>query len=171
MKKILYNLDLKKHFSLLCVFFVLTSCGFHLHGAYNLPEQLNIMHIQAKDPNSELVNFLKQTLKTNNVVLLESSAPDSANLMLGSEIQEKRVLSVDSKGRAREYEINYQLSFSVSTENNTFSMSKNTIKLQREFLFDTDDVLGKSREQDTLIRDMQQDMVRLIMLRLQAAAN
>ena len=43
------------------------------------------------------------------------------------------------------------------------------LELTRDFTFNPEDVLGKSDEEAELLRDMQHDMVRLIMLRLQAA--
>ena len=162
---------MKKIFIICLALLGMTSCGFHLRGAYQLPEAMNVSFIQASDDNSELVNALKRTLKASNIKLAKTRQQASAVIFIGNELQEKRVLSVDSQGRAREYEINYQISFNVSADKSDFLIAEQKIKLQRDFLFDTEDVLGKSREQQTLVKDMKQDMVRLIMLRLQAAAD
>lgn len=148
--------------------FTVSSCGFHLRGDYVLPSQMKHTFIQTTDKNSELFRALKRALKASGIQLVNTRQQAQAVLNLGTEKQVKRVLSVDTQGRAREYEINYQVTFNVSADENDFSISEQTLKLQRDFLFDTEDVLGKSREQSILIKDMQQDMVRLIMLRLQA---
>ena len=61
------------------------------------------------------------------------------------------------------------MNFELRTAAGQVVFEKQNLKLVRDFLFDTEDVLGKGREEAVLIEDMQQDMVRLIMLRLQAA--
>lgn len=127
-------------------------------------------YIKAVDKNTELVRVLKRALKTSNIKIVDTQQQAQAVLNISNEKQERRILSVDTQGRAREYEINYQISFSVGTDENSFLIAEQTINLQRDYLFDAEDVLAKSREQETLLKDMQQDMVRLIMSRLQAAA-
>jgi len=148
----------------------LISCGFHLRGDFKLPAQMETTYIKAVDKNTELVRVLKRALKTSNIKIVDTQQQAQAVLNISNEKQERRILSVDTQGRAREYEINYQISFSVGTDENSFLIAEQTINLQRDYLFDAEDVLAKSREQETLLKDMQQDMVRLIMSRLQAAA-
>lgn len=149
---------------------LLSSCGFQLRGAYQLPPQMHATWVNAANPNSALARSLKRTLNANGIRLVESQSSSSAVLRLFGEKNSKRVISVDSRGQAREYELSYSISFSLSLADNTALIAEQTLSLQRDFLFDTTDVLGKGREESTLVSDMQQDMVRLIMLRLQAAA-
>jgi len=149
---------------------LLTSCGFHLRGAYQLPAFMKTTYVQADNQSGELVRSLKRRLKANGIRIVDDVHEAAAVFEIQTEILNKRVLSVDSKGRAREYELNYSINFSLldlARENET-TLLQQSLKLEREFLFDTEDVLGKSREEATLVKDMQQDMVRLIMLRLQA---
>ena len=150
---------------------LVTGCGFHLRGAYQLPEAMVKTYVQANNQNSELIRALKRNLKANNIALVENSIEATAILTISSETQNKRILSVDSRGRAREYELNYAVSFNLQDKASNFIVDQQTLKLEREFLFDTEDILGKGREEATLIKDMQQDMVRLILLRLQSAVN
>ena len=147
---------------------VLTSCGFHLKGAYRLPSQMENTFIKTTDENSELIRVLKRTLKASNINVVKTEQKARAVLSVFNEQQSKRVISVDTQGRAQEYELNYQISFDVVAKDSSFLIKEQTIKLQKDFLFDTEDVLGKGREEATLVNDMQQDIVRLIMLRLQA---
>jgi LPS-assembly lipoprotein len=151
------------------IVFALTSCGFHLRGAYRLPTQMAVVFLKAEDNNGEVVRILKRTLKASNINIVETKEESQAVLSLSQRKQSKRVISVDTQGRVLEYELNYQINFSVKAIDSDFEINEQTIKLQRDFLFDAEDVLGKGREEATLIKDMQQDIVRLIMLRLQAA--
>jgi LPS-assembly lipoprotein len=148
----------------------LAACGFHLRSAYRLPSQMAHTFIQADNPHSELTRSLKRDLKASEVDLVTNRDEASAILRLFGESSSRRVISVDSLGRAREYELNYQISFSLSATESDWHVQDQVLKLQRDFLFDPEDVLGKAREEATLITDMQRDIQRLIMLRLQALA-
>lgn len=149
---------------------VLTSCGFQLRGAYKLPAAMQTTFIEAGQDNSELVRALKRSLKASDIVLLDEVSSEAAILKLGGEQKSKRTVSVDAQGRAREYTLTYSVSFSVKAAELEFEMPEQTIKIERDFLFDTEDVLGKSREESQLYKEMQQDIVRLILLRLQSKA-
>ncbi|MFW2373458.1 MAG: LPS assembly lipoprotein LptE [Gammaproteobacteria bacterium] len=158
---------------LLMLGFMLTqvSCGFHLRGAYVLPESMSSTYVKASQQNSELVRHLKRTLKASDIALVESELQATAILDIGGEKQDKRVLSVDSKGLAREYALSYEINFELRSAQGQLELERQTLKLTRDFLFDTEDVLGKGREEAILVRDMQQDMVRLMMLRLSRHKN
>ena len=165
------SMTLKHGVLLIALTLLLSACGFHLRGAYELPAAMQTTFIEVGDPNSELVRSLKRTLKGNDVELVNSRQQAQAVLRLFNEQHSKRVLSVDSRGRAREYELSYQISFELLDADAASIIKEQTLSLQRDFLFDTEDVLGKGREEAVLINDMQQDMVRLIMMRLQSYRN
>ena len=148
----------------------LVACGFHLRGAYQLPVQMQQTYVDASNQNSELVRSLKRSLKANDIETLDSKQNAQATLRIFNETNQKRVISVDAQGRAREYQLIYKVSVSLNTDDDAVKMDAQNLELSRDFLFDTEDVLGKGREEATLIKDMQQDMVRLIMLRIQALA-
>lgn len=125
-------------------------------------------HISAGNPNSELVRGLTRALRANELSLVDNPVDANTILRIISESSAKRVLSVDSQGRAREYELQYKVSFEVTSKDQGFSLPPQQLELQREYLFDPEDVLGKASEEADLIKGMQQDMVRLILLRLKA---
>ncbi|MCK4709440.1 MAG: hypothetical protein KAU21_12550, partial [Gammaproteobacteria bacterium] len=96
-----------------------------------------------------------------------------ATINIENEITTQRVVSVDSQGRASEYELKLEIVFSVSVvdekEHTSFSIKNKKLELIRDYVYDNEAVLGKSREKTVLIRDMQRDASRLIMLQIQAA--
>ncbi len=150
---------------LLCLV-LLTSCGFKLRGAYQLPDAMQLTYIESAS-NSDLTRSLKRSLKSSNIKLATEKTEDAAVLKLSAESRSKRIVSVDSKGRAREYTLSYAVSFSVQTAGD-FEIKNRTVNIDRDFVFDTEDVLGKSREESKLYEEMQQDLIRLILLRLQS---
>ena len=152
---------------LCCLIIMLASCGFQLRGSYQLPEVMQTTYLETPNENSELVRALRRSLQSN-VKLVSSRQQAQASLRLFNEQHNKRILSVDTRGRAREYEINYKISFELTVAGDDKVYEIQHLSLQRDFAFDVEDVLATDREPATLLSDMQQDMVRLIMLRLQA---
>lgn len=146
---------------------LLYGCGFHLRGQYQLNPALEKTWVQTAAENSELVRQLRRQLRASGVALVKSADQASAVLRLSDEKQTRRVVSVDARGRAREYQISYSISFEVEGRGNDFALPQDSVSLTRDYLFDTEDVLGKGREEASLVKDMQQDIVRLIMLKLE----
>lgn len=155
----------------LSLLLVLGSCGFHLRGQYHLNPALQKTWIQAASQNSDLVRQLRRQLRASGVELVKSADQASAVLRLTDEKQQKRVLSVDANGRAREYQIIYSITVAVDGQGDgpgkDYSLAPESVSLTRDYLFDTEDVLGKGREEASLVKDMQQDVVRLILLKLE----
>ena len=175
-----FSLSGRYCFSLLLVTcsLLLASCGYHLRGAYKLPPQMATTVIRSDNMNGELVRSLRRGLETGGINVVSEANPADSDTVKQSEVtvlrifkekQSKRVLSVDINGRVREFELYYKISLELTGEDGFF-VPEQTLELSRDFLFDPEDVLGKSDEEADLLRDMQRDMVRLVMLRLQAVA-
>jgi len=150
----------------------LTACGFHLRGAFQLPEELSTVYLGAKS-STVLVEDLRLILKTNGSLIVSDVTKANSSITIEKEKNTQRVISVDSSGRAREYELTYEVVFSVKThaenEKSKINIENKKLKLIRDYVYDSEAVLGKSREKNILIRDMQRDASRLIMLQTQAA--
>lgn len=152
---------------------MLSACGFHLRGAFELPDEMSLVFLSAKNHNSELLLDIKRVLKTNGSVVVTDATTAKARLKIKSEKQTQRVISVDSHGRASEYELKFDVIYSLSTmsesEQTMIRIKDRKVTLIRDYLYDSAAVLGTSREKSVLIRDMQRDAARLIMLQIQAA--
>ncbi len=147
---------------------LLSACGFQLRGAYQLPPEMQQTYLQSP-AETDLVRLLQRQLKASGVTLVAQASQGAATFKVISESRSKRIVSVDTRGRAREYTLTYSVRFSVKHDS-AFSFAEQSVELDRDFLFDTEDVLGKSRGEAELYESMQQDVVRLIMLRLQGRA-
>lgn len=150
---------------LLCMS-LLTACGFHLRGKVDLPEQLSPLYVKAENLNSDLLRELDRLFRTNNVSRAESEARASAVLEIIQVIKSQRVLSVDTRGRVREYELSLRIQYSLRGKD-VSSLDK-TIHLGRDLLFDPDSVLAIGYEQEVLYEDMNRDAARLILQQLAA---
>jgi len=141
-----------------------SACGFQLRGAVELPAVLQPVYLYGAG-EEELAHQLAVLLKENNTVLADAEAQAASRLKIVSQKQTRRILSVDSRGRAREYELNYSVLYQLRSEHIN---ADNVVKLRRVLAFDPDNVLGASNEEQTLYRDMQRDAARLILQQLEA---
>jgi len=171
MNRVKQTADLKKILPWLLCLTLLSACGFQLRGAYQLPEAMHTTYVDASTSKSSLVKSLKRNLKLNNITLLDEESDGAAILKINSENKRKRIVSVDSKGRAREYSLVYEINFSVVNTQLNFKVNNQLISINRDFLFDTEDVLGNAKGEAQLYSEMQEDLVRLVLLRLQSRAN
>ena len=165
-----YKTKLLKQFLVFLLGVSLVSCGFKLRGAYELPEAMQVTYIDSLQVSSGLVRALKIALKDSSVKVADIKTNDAAILRLYKETRDKRTVSVDVQGRAREYTLTYALRFSVLSGQQKFEITEQVIHIERDFIFDPEDVLGNSRGESQLYEEMQQDLVRLLLLRLQSKA-
>lgn len=146
----------------------LSACGFHLRGAYQLPAQLSPLYIDRDSMSYPLYQELHAALKASGVELTTAMDLASSRLRITRESRSRAVLSVDSSGRAREYDLKYELGFSLNAGDRAI-IDNGTLQLQRNLLFDPETVLGVSHETESLYQDMMRDGTGLILLRIQAA--
>jgi LPS-assembly lipoprotein len=147
---------------------LLCGCGFHLRGAAELPPALSRTHITGVSPYSGFAISLRRQLRANGVETVEDQQQATATLRITQNRTGQRVLSVDDDGKVREFELFTTLNFEVKGQDNKALLKNQTITLTRDFVFDQNDVLGKAAEADLLREDMEQDIIRLMLYRLQA---
>ena len=161
--------------------FLITSCGFHLRGSQDLSAVLPEVQIQGISKHSELARELTRALTAAKVNVLDES---ETLLSITRDSFSKRVLSLDSTGRVNQYELLYQLSFSLmkkvktgNKESEDKQMVVDLIPVQnitekREYLFDANLVLAKADEETRLNNDMRQaamlQLVRRLMFSLKS---
>lgn len=156
---------------LLCLYLVacilsLASCGFHLRGSVSLPPELAIT--QVRGGSGPVVEDLRHALEASGAELTEDAEAATAVIEILRNSTERRVLSVNSAGKVQEYELHGVLQFRVQGADGRELLPAQQVQVTRDFLFDPDDVLGKSSEEQLARREMQRDLVNLMMLRLQA---
>ncbi|WP_172600369.1 LPS assembly lipoprotein LptE [Sulfurivermis fontis] len=157
---------------------LLTSCGFHLRGAVELPPQLARTQLVGVDARSELADEITAALEGAGAQVVTADA--TAQLHVSGERENRRLLSVGRTGRASEYEVTYQFSFElrapvVSQDRDGQAkvhyrvlVPRQSVSLSRDYSFDRNNVLGKGEEEDLLIREMRAFAVRQMLLRLRA---
>jgi LPS-assembly lipoprotein len=146
----------------------LSACGFHLRGTYQLPPQLSPLYIDKASMSSPLYLELRAAMKASGVELTTERELAASVFTITRESRSRAVQSVDSSGRAREYDLKYELGFNLKAGEDAI-IDNGKLALQRNLLFDPETVLGVANEQESLYQDMIRDGAGLILLRIQAA--
>ncbi len=145
----------------------ITACGFHLRGAYTLPEHLSPIFLDRNFMSQDLYKELRATLKASGAELTDDAETAASRLVISAEDRSRDVTSVDTLGRAREYRLLYRLVFALKTPDETL-IKNSTIKLSRNLLFNPEAVLGRDLQIENMYKDMIRDASGQILLRLQA---
>jgi LPS-assembly lipoprotein len=149
---------------LLFTLLLLTSCGFHLRGAVELPSALS--EIAVKGINTDIAPDLRRAMKNAGVRVIDSA---KMVLQLRAEKYHKRVLSVDTLGRAQEYGLSYTVKFSLKNEKGAMWIPEELVTQTRDLRFDATAVLGSANEEAQLNTEMRRDAVFQILRQLQYA--
>lgn len=160
-------------FMLILLAGVQTSCGFQPRGATALPGYITPVYVDLTSTDDALGRELSALLSASDESALAASAADAKSVLVISNLQKKqRVVAVDNRGRAHEYELKYQFRYElkkVATAGAQAEIIKtNAVELKRDLLFDPDNVLAVGHEKDTLYEDMRKDAARVVLRQLSA---
>ena len=146
---------------------VLVACGFHLRGSAGsvaLPPSLKDIRVVAPGPteNEPLTVAVREALTQAGANLVE--APGAPALTLLGEQIETRVASVSTTtAKATQYLLQYSASFRLDAPK---PLAAQTVRLQRDYAFDPNQVLAKEQREQELLRDMRREAAQQIVRRL-----
>jgi LPS-assembly lipoprotein len=157
------------------VVFLIQACGFQLRGALDLSQDISPVYLQ-QNSAFELGREIRSLLTANKIQMTENVKQAKTQLTLLIEARSRRVLSVDGNGRVKEYLLNYTVNFSIKIDqqkgiDDIDNKSKvDSITVTRSLVFDPDAVVAVVNESEILYKDMQHDVARMILLKLQASS-
>lgn len=151
---------------MLSLAFAVTSCGFKLRGAQQLPFETIYLGF---GPNSSLGAELARNIRAGTSTrIVDDRAQAQAVLDVLGEARERDVLSVSAQGRAREFQLRLRLQFRLHDGKGREFIAPTQIAVQRDISFNEAQVLAKESEEALLYRDMQTDVVQQLLRRLAA---
>jgi len=150
---------------LACATLALTACGFKLRGQQTFPFDTISVPV-----NSPLGFELQRNIAAANeqTKLVANAADADAVLSIMGEAQEKVILSLNTQGRVREYQLRYRVVYRVATPKGLEFVPPTAILLTRDITFN-DQVLAKEVEEGQLYAEMRSDTVQQIIRRLARA--
>lgn len=139
-------------------------CGFRLRGSANFP--FSSIAIPGSSP---FIAELQRNVRAgSNAKVVEKADEAQAVFTLLGEVRDKAILSLNSQGRVREYQLRYAIAYRVHDGKGGEYIPASQVVLRRDISFN-DQVLAKEAEELLLFRDMQSDMVQQVIRRMQAA--
>ncbi len=130
---------------------LISACGFHLRGDYDVPEELSKLSITSYDRYSTFTRMVTRQLRMNEIEIVPP-AEDIPNIHLISEGTSERTLSLYQTTRAAEIELTFIASYRVTVPDlgtKTFSTS-----VTRSYLDNPLTALAKSVERDMIEDEM-----------------
>jgi LPS-assembly lipoprotein len=99
--------------------------------------------------------------------VVDSAAQAGAVLKIVEDSTGQRVLSVSARNIPREFEIFYQVTFSLSVDGESMIEPESLI-VTRSYTYDETQVLAKAREELDLRRSLADDLARQVIRRIEA---
>ena len=146
---------------------LLAACGFELRGTAQLPATMDRTHVRAPLTASALKRELERLLRANQAVI---SDPDQATAVLeiDSEQMRRQVQAVGSTARAREFALEYVVSFRLADSEGRDLVPSQQLQLRRDFTFNENQVLGTTREEELIAEELRRSMAGQILRALEA---
>ena len=147
----------------------LSACGFALRKAPDFAFSTLFSGLPESSPlGVELRRSLNATRKVRVISDVRQLSEAQVILDVLLDQREKVVLSLNSSGQVREFQLRLRFRFKLRTLGGKELIPETELLLQREINFNESQVLAKEAEEALLYRDMQSDIVQQLMRRLAA---
>ncbi len=144
----------------------LSGCGFRLRGSVDVPETLTRVHIDGLGEYAPLAQELRRVLQRSGTLVVKRDSKPESIIQVSNEQFKRRVLSVDSRGRAAEYELDYRFQFMIVKPDGESLVPLQKIQLLRDYRFDPNNVLAADAEEAQIRKEMISFGVRQMMRRI-----
>lgn len=145
---------------------LLSACGYHLRGSTTgLPQEIQAVYWDGG--TLQLREQLREVLGSSSGKLVDS--PEKAGVMVKilNEDFRRRVLSLSSRGRSNEIELDYQLDYELY-KGGQLLLERQPLRLRREYFNDQQDIIAKDNEERVIRNEMYQQAIQNILSRARA---
>lgn len=142
-----------------------SGCGFHLQGHTPLPDVVRTPYVQTSDRQSEFVISLQRAMISSGAHPVEAKSRASVVVAILKDDVVRRTLSVSAQNQPDEYELTYNVRFSVTAGDKEL-LPPTDISNVRSFAFSEQLLLAKNHEEMILRQDMAHDLADMVMRRL-----
>ena len=152
---------------LVCSFLV--GCGWHLRSAGTAQILGNIEQVFVSgDESSLLYRSIIKSLRLSNVGIADTSATAGVIITLINERSESRTATVSSSARVSELQIIELVDIIISTGDGEVLLPKTTLRIEKFFIYNEDNVSTNNEENEMLKREMIRKLAKNIIRRLNA---
>jgi len=150
--------------SLLLVFSLLSGCGFHLRGSYEVPAFLNEITLRTPADIKGFNKEMRLALERRNIL------PEGGDILLDITREDitRQTSTVDSHAKAAEYTLIYTVEYRVGSVDSKAYGERQQLILRRSYQYSNTNVVGKNTEEETLIHELRVDAAQQIVRQLAA---
>lgn len=145
---------------------LLAACGFHLEGRTPLPDSVRTPYVQATDQQTDFVQNLRKALLRSGAQPAGDKDKASAVVYILRDDVVRRTLSVSAQNQPNEYEVTYNVRFSVSGAGDKELLAVQDISATRTYSFNETQLLAKEHEESILRQAMAHDLADIVMRQL-----
>ena len=138
-----------------------------MRGQIDVPESISVLAVQTDD--KDLYRSLVEALDFSGVTVVRSPADAKALLDLHRVEFERRVRTIDDRGKVTGYDLIYRVFFKVTSAEGE-NLRQSAVVARRDFNFDPDLVLQAEIEENALRENMVEELTRSILRQLSTIA-
>ncbi len=157
--------------SIMALTLLIQSCGFQLRGTGDtaqLPAHISPVMIEGLGQYSPVRAEMRQMLEASGVAVTTESATAASRLRILGRASDRRTLSVDSSGKAVEYELHEGVTFDLIDSTGASLVSSQTADTVRDYENTQTEVLGKQQEEALLRENMRFTLINRVIQMLSA---
>jgi LPS-assembly lipoprotein len=154
---------LTKKAVILSLALLLSACGYHLRGAFELPA--NMKNVYVEGGSAPLREHFKQIMKSSSGQLADSRNGVGIVIKIANEDFNRRVLSLSTRGKSNEFELEYRLDYELANAKDALLMERQSVEIRREYYNDQQFMIAKDNEEAVIRNEMYQQAVHTIVNR------
>ncbi len=142
---------------------LLSACGYHLRGAFELPAGLKNIFLEGG--SAPLQAQFKKAMDLSSIPIAASAEVAGIVIRIYDERSERRVLSLAATGVANDFELDYRMEYEIVDAKDTLLMARQPLEIKREYYNDQLAVIAKESEETIIKNEMYLQAVRTIINR------
>jgi LPS-assembly lipoprotein len=142
---------------------LLSACGYHMRGSAELP--VNLKSVYVEGGTAALREQFKQTFKSSSAQLTDSRKDVVIVIKIFNENFNRRVLSLSTRGKSNEFELEYRLDYEFAKASDEPLMERQSLEVRREYYNDQQFMIAKDNEEAVIRNEMYQQAVNTIINR------
>lgn len=148
-----------------------SACGWRLRGGVSGNVHFEHIYIRSSDLNGELVRQLKRQLEASGVKIMDKASEAFYSLIIVKENSKRRTATVSASARVSERSLTEQVQFMVVDKQGNSVIPPSTVRTERVFEYNENNVLATNDEAHMLKREMKIELARQIYNRLRQLNN
>ena len=148
---------------------LLTACGFHLRGEAQLPPGMDRVYVDSSDPYGPLKRNIEKALERSGAKVESKAGDGIAEVKFTAVSLAPVVRSVSANARVNEFTMLYHLELQITDASGKVLLPKQVIEQSRIFTFDQTQAIGTGAEQDEIKKEMERDMVQVVLRKVESA--